>query len=146
MIWFSITFYSGNTLESSDKYFWKLEALFRSWNLHDVVDIIWLRLICTEWFQWLTKMLTYSAKKDIRVSLYSFYETSLFFVWIEDDFLQKRSNEIDFTTMIQGLRLCFVFLNLVLTDRNIQARFGLKVIWGSWVVEIWPMTLQFGWK
>ena len=32
---------------------------------------------------------------------------------------------------LQGLRLCFVFLNLVLTDRNIQARFGLKVVWES---------------
>ena len=38
---------------------------------------------------------------------------------------------IDFHAVVQGLRLCFVFLNLVLTDRNIQARFGLKVIWES---------------
>ena len=30
---------------------------------------------------------------------------------------------------IQGLRLCFVFFNLALTDRNIQARFGLRVVW-----------------
>jgi hypothetical protein len=33
---------------------------------------------------------------------------------------------------------------LVLADRNMQVRFGLKVVWEFWVVGIWPMTLQFG--
>ena len=32
---------------------------------------------------------------------------------------------------LQGLRLCFVFFNLALTNRNIQARFGLWVVWES---------------
>jgi hypothetical protein len=43
---------------------------------------------------------------------------------------------------IQGLRLCFVFcFNLALTDRNIQARFGVRGVWESWEVELWPINL-----
>ena len=40
---------------------------------------------------------------------------------------EKRSEgTIDRPFMIQGLRLCFGFLNLALTDRNKQVKFDLK--------------------
>ena len=42
-----------------------------------------------------------------------------------------RMADLNTLNRVQGLRLCFVFLNLALTDRNIQARFGLRVVWES---------------
>ena len=47
----------------------------------------------------------------------SFAEGSLFFTM-----------QGDLSTMVQGLRTCFVSLNLTLTDRKLQVKFGLKVV------------------
>ena len=47
----------------------------------------------------------------------SFAEGSLFFTM-----------QGDLSTMVQGLRTCFVSLNLTLTDRKMQVKFGLKVV------------------
>ena len=51
----------------------------------------------------------------------------------------KRTHSIK----LQGVRGQTFTFQFALTDRNIQATFGLRVVWESWVVEIWPMTLQF---
>ena len=47
----------------------------------------------------------------------SFAEGSLFFTM-----------QGDLSTMVQGLCTCFVSLNLTLTDRKMQVKFGLKVV------------------
>ena len=47
---------------------------------------------------------------------------------------------------VQGLPSGFDLMYLALTDRNVQVRFGLKVVGESWVVGIWPMTLWYGYK
>ena len=49
------------------------------------------------------------------------------------------SEKLDFTN-IQGLPTGFDIMYLALRDRNIQVRFGLKVVWEFGVVE----TLRFG--
>ena len=47
----------------------------------------------------------------------SFAEGSLFFTM-----------QGDLSTMVQGLRTCFVSLKLTLTNREMQVKFGLKVV------------------
>ena len=49
-----------------------------------------------------------------------------------------------FLNPVQGLPSGFDLKYLALADRNIQVRFSLKVVWESWVVGIWPMSLWFG--
>ena len=46
--------------------------------------------------------------------------------------------------LVQGLPFGFDTKYLSVADRNMHVRFGLKVVWESWVGRIWLMTLWFG--
>ena len=45
--------------------------------------------------------------------------------------LMSIQNEIQAVCVVQGLPLGFDIMYLALADRNMQVRFGLKVIWES---------------
>ena len=48
-----------------------------------------------------------------------------------------------FADILQGVSSGFNIIYLALADRNMQIRFGLKVVWEFWVRGIWLMTLWF---
>ena len=47
---------------------------------------------------------------------------------------------------LQGVSTQTCILHFALMGRNMQASFGLKVFWESWIVEFLRMTLGFGQK
>ena len=55
--------------------------------------------------------------------------------------LYLSSTYIVLLTYLQGVSSGFDIMYLALVDRNMQVRFGLKVIWESLVRGIWFMTL-----
>ena len=59
-------------------------------------------------------------------------------IWIQPD---ENCTIVSFLYTGSPFMLCF--LNLALTDRNIQARFGLRVVWESWVVALMTSTASF---
>ena len=83
--------------------------------------------------------------------LYCYIKLSLLIILDEKrihNFWTKFENR-DFSSELwyrvsKGKHLCFTLLWRI--EICMQVRFGLKVVWVSWVVDIWLMTLSFGEK
>ena len=70
-------------------------------------------------------------------------DRSLFLPYQGRIFLRKWLTHI---TTVQGVPTQTVIFHFALVGRNMQASFGLKVIWESWIADFLLMTLGFGQK
>ena len=53
---------------------------------------------------------------------------------------------VNYGSHIQGVPTQTVIFHFALAGRNMQASFGLKVIWESWIADFLLVTLGFGQK
>ena len=99
-------------------------------------------MIC-DFTQW--ENLPRNSKRD-HCKLVFFFSISKNFTMVPKSFwnLQKNLTRYflysNFIWPLQGPPLGIDIMHLILADRNMQVRFGLKVVWESWIVVIWLMV------
>ena len=76
-----------------------------------------------------------------RVLIYYFSQLRIFEV---ETPIWKKDKMAIFILMVQGVSMQTCILYFAPAGRNMQASFGLKVVWEFWVVEFLLMALWFG--